>query len=50
MSGNPLGFIAIGLLGIACVAYDARFPIEVELDYIPKYFVEKQYLSHKKAS
>jgi Immunity protein 49 len=50
MSGDPRGFIAIAPLGITCYAYDAGFPIEVESDYIPKYIIERQYLSNRKAS
>jgi hypothetical protein len=50
MSGDPRGFIAIGLLGIACFAYDAGFPIEVESDYIPKCILERQFFAQKKAS
>jgi hypothetical protein len=50
MSGDPRGFIAIAPLGIACYAYDAGFPIEVESEYIPKYILEKQYRQQKKAS
>jgi hypothetical protein len=50
MSGDPRGFIAVSPLGIACYAYDAGFPIEVESEYIPKYILERQYLPTKKAS
>jgi Immunity protein 49 len=50
LSGDPRGFIAIGLLGLTCIAYDSGFSIEVESDYIPKYIIEKQYLSNRKAS
>jgi Immunity protein 49 len=50
MSGDPRGFIAIGLLGIACFAYDKGFPIEVESEYIPKCILEKQFFAQKKAS
>jgi Immunity protein 49 len=50
ISGDPRGFIAIAPLGIACYAYDAGFPIEVESEYIPKYIIEKQYLLQKKAA
>jgi Immunity protein 49 len=50
LSGDPRGFITIGPLGLACIAYDSGFSIEVESDYIPKYIIEKQYLSNRKAS
>jgi hypothetical protein len=50
MSGDPRGFIAIAPLGIACYAYDAGFPIEVESDYIPKCILERQFFAQKKAS
>jgi hypothetical protein len=50
MAGDPRGFIVIGPLGIACYAYDAGFPIEVESEYIPKYILEKQYLAKQQAS
>jgi hypothetical protein len=49
-SGDPRGFIAIAPLGLACAAYDAGFPIEVESEYIPKYILERQYLPKQKAS
>ncbi|MFI2350418.1 immunity 49 family protein [Streptomyces sp. NPDC019443] len=29
------GYLALGPLAIACLAYDAAFPIEVESDYLP---------------
>jgi Immunity protein 49 len=50
MSDDPRGFIAIAPLGIACYAYDAGFPIEVESEYIPKYILEKQFSAQQKAS
>jgi Immunity protein 49 len=50
LSGDPRGFIAIAPLGLACAAYDAGFPIEVESDYIPKYILERQFLAQQKAS
>jgi Immunity protein 49 len=50
LSGDPRGFIAISILGLTCIAYDSGFSIEVESDYIPKYILEKQFLSKQKAS
>jgi Immunity protein 49 len=50
LSGDPRGFIAIAPLGLACAAYDAGFPIEVESEYIPKYILERQFLAQQKAS
>lgn len=34
-SRNPDGFLALGLLGLAALAYDKKMPFEVESDYLP---------------
>ncbi|MEU0922589.1 immunity 49 family protein [Streptomyces cyaneofuscatus] len=34
-AGDIAGFLALGPLAVACLAYDAGFPIEVESDYLP---------------
>ncbi|GAA0918658.1 immunity 49 family protein [Streptomyces thermoalcalitolerans] len=33
------GYVALGPLAIACLAFDAGFPITVESDYIPRYLL-----------
>ncbi|MGW2701523.1 immunity 49 family protein [Streptomyces sp. NPDC001340] len=38
------GTIALGPLAIACLAYDGRFPIEVESDYLPKHLLQHDWL------
>ena len=38
------GFLALGPLAITCLAYDAGFPIDVESDYLPKYFLNREWL------
>lgn len=38
------GSLALGPLAITCLAYDAGFPIEVESDYLPKYFLNRAWL------
>ncbi|MDI9884959.1 immunity 49 family protein [Streptomyces sp. HNM0645] len=35
------GLVALGPLAIACLAYGADFPIEVESDHLPKYLLER---------
>jgi Immunity protein 49 len=49
-AGDPRGFIAVAPLGLACAAYDAGFPVEVESDYIPKCILERQFFAKQKAS
>lgn len=34
------GLVAVGPLAMACLAYDAGFPIEVESDYLPKHLLK----------
>ena len=38
------GLLALGPLAMACLAYDAGFPITVESDYLPKYFLNREWL------
>lgn len=38
------GFLALGPLAVACLAYDAGFPIDVESDYLPKEFLRRSWL------
>ncbi|MDI5969942.1 immunity 49 family protein [Streptomyces sp. SL13] len=38
------GSLALGPLAITCLAYDAGFPIEVESPYLPKYFLNREWL------
>ncbi|MFJ6743711.1 immunity 49 family protein [Streptomyces sp. NPDC091279] len=37
------GLIALGPLAIACMAYDADIPIEVESDYLPKALLQRSW-------
>lgn len=34
------GLLALGPLAVACLAYDAGFPIEVESGYLPRHFLD----------
>jgi hypothetical protein len=38
------GAVALGPLAIACLAYDAGFPIDVESDYLPKHLLTHGWL------
>ncbi|MDG4856783.1 immunity 49 family protein [Streptomyces sp. T-3] len=38
------GYLALGPLAIACLAYDAGFPIEVESEYLPKHLLQRTWL------
>ncbi|MER6358674.1 immunity 49 family protein [Streptomyces sp. NPDC001634] len=38
------GVIALGPLAIACLAYDAGFPIDVESEYLPKALLERAWV------
>ncbi|WP_446038374.1 immunity 49 family protein [Streptomyces sp. SID1121] len=38
------GSIALGPLAVACLAYDADIPIEVESEYLPKHLLERGWL------
>ncbi|MGW0836693.1 immunity 49 family protein [Streptomyces prunicolor] len=38
------GSVALGPLAIACLAYDAGFPINVESDYLPKHLLERDWV------
>ncbi|MFH8368744.1 immunity 49 family protein [Streptomyces sp. NPDC018031] len=42
--GSVAGYLALGPLAIACLAYDAGRPIEVESDYIPKHLLSRAWL------
>ncbi|MGA5166236.1 Imm49 family immunity protein [Streptomyces lavendulocolor] len=37
-------YLALGPLAIACLAYDAGFPIEVESEYLPKHLLTHGWL------
>ncbi|MFE9570549.1 immunity 49 family protein [Streptomyces sp. NPDC006692] len=41
---SPEGFIALGPLAIACLAYDSGFPIEVESEYLPKALLQRSWV------
>ncbi|WP_306472823.1 immunity 49 family protein [Streptomyces sp. or20] len=38
------GSIALGPLAIACLAYDAGFPLDIESDYLPKHLLQRTWL------
>ncbi|NEC08523.1 immunity 49 family protein [Streptomyces sp. SID7909] len=38
------GSIALGPLAIACLAYDADFPLDIESDYLPKHLLQRSWL------
>ncbi|MFD9333631.1 immunity 49 family protein [Streptomyces sp. NPDC060028] len=43
-SGDIAGFLALGPLAIACLAYDAGFPIEVESEYLPVRLLDRSWV------
>ncbi|GGU66148.1 immunity protein 49 of polymorphic toxin system [Streptomyces cavourensis] len=43
-AGDIAGFLALGPLAIACLAYDASFPIEVESDYLPIRLLDRSWV------
>ncbi|MGB8945895.1 MAG: immunity 49 family protein [Streptomyces sp.] len=43
-SKDLAGAVALGPLAIACLAYDAGFPIDVESDYLPKHLLEREWV------
>ncbi|MFH9609162.1 immunity 49 family protein [Streptomyces sp. NPDC017448] len=43
-AGDISGFLALGPLAIACLAYDAGFPIEVESDYLPIRLLDRSWV------
>lgn len=42
-AGDPTGFVALGPLAIASLAYDAGFPVEVESEYLPRCLLERSW-------
>ncbi|MFF1921508.1 immunity 49 family protein [Streptomyces sp. NPDC058221] len=42
LSGD--GLVALGPLAIACMAYDADMPVEVESEYLPKHLLQRSWL------
>ncbi|MFD3976686.1 immunity 49 family protein [Streptomyces cyaneofuscatus] len=38
------GSIALGPLAIACLAYDAEFPLEIASDYLPKHLLHRTWI------
>ncbi|WP_433397918.1 immunity 49 family protein [Streptomyces sp. CA-146814] len=38
------GSIALGPLAIACLAYDAEYPLAIESDYLPKHLLQRTWL------
>ncbi|MFD9124592.1 immunity 49 family protein [Kitasatospora sp. NPDC059571] len=43
-AGDSEGFVALALLGVACLAYDAGVPVEVESAYLPRYLLERRWV------
>lgn len=44
LKNDPHGFLALGPLGLAAIAYERGISIEVESDYIPKYIIQGDFL------
>ncbi|MBD2248034.1 immunity 49 family protein [Nostoc sp. FACHB-888] len=44
LKNDPHGFLALGPLGLAVIAYGRGISIEVESDYIPKYIIQGDFL------
>lgn len=38
------GWVALELLAMACLAYDAGFPVEVDSEYLPKHLLERSWV------
>ncbi len=38
------GLVALGPLAIACMAFDAGIPVELESEYLPKYLLERRWV------
>ncbi|MFI9274594.1 immunity 49 family protein [Kitasatospora sp. NPDC052896] len=43
-SRSLAGAVALGPLAVACLAYDAGFPIEVESEYLPQHLLKRSWL------
>ncbi|MDK0521030.1 immunity 49 family protein [Streptomyces sp. ML-6] len=43
-SGDLAGFLALGPLAVACLAYDAGFPVEVESEYLPVRLLDRSWV------
>ncbi|MFZ3560812.1 immunity 49 family protein [Streptomyces sp. BH055] len=41
---SPEGFVALGPLAIACLAYDSGFPIDVESAYLPRALLNRSWV------
>ncbi|WP_030252964.1 immunity 49 family protein [Streptomyces violens] len=44
-SNSSAGLVALAPLALACLAYDAGFPIEVESEYLPKHLLHRTWLN-----
>lgn len=42
--GSVEGYLALGPLAITCIAHDAGRPITVESDYLPEYFLNREWV------
>jgi hypothetical protein len=40
------GLVALGPLAVACMAFDADIPVQVESEYLPKYLLERRWVGH----
>jgi hypothetical protein len=38
------GLVAVGPLAMACLAFDAGFPVEVESEYLPKHLIKRSWV------
>jgi len=38
------GFVALALLGVACLAYDAGMPVELDSEYLPKHLLLRSWV------
>lgn len=43
-AASVAGLVALGPLAVACLAFDAGFPIEVESEYLPKHLLDRAWL------
>ncbi|MFD8826973.1 immunity 49 family protein [Streptomyces sp. NPDC059605] len=43
-SADIAGFLALGPLAVACLAYDAGFPVEVESEYLPVRLLDRSWV------
>ncbi|MBT2545641.1 immunity 49 family protein [Streptomyces sp. ISL-44] len=44
LARDARGLVAIGPLAMACLAYDAGFPVDVESEYLPKHLLKRTWV------